>query len=113
MEGSAPDDAMGMFLGEFNEDGGEGDEEEDSSSSSIEDEDSMDEEVGGSSANGEELPRMSQEEQAALAALTAPEGDMQAFLATITQKATQSMQSDNAEELLEEEDVLPFEEKEG
>ena len=86
-------------------------EEDDASSSSS---DSSEDEDEGSSTANLPPPQMSKEQEAALAALTAPEGDMQAFLATISQKAALGMRDDSTaiEDNIEEEDILPFYEAE-
>jgi len=87
--------------------------EEDDSSSSSSSDSSEDEDEGSIAANLPP-PQMSKEQEAALAALTAPEGDMQAFLATISQKAALGMRDDSTaiEDNIEEEDILPFYEAE-
>ena len=72
-------------------------EESSSSSEELDDEEENEEEYGSPGLADEKTlppPRISQEEEAAVAALIAPEGDIHAFLASVTQKATRNMHND-------------------
>lgn len=91
---------------------------DDSSSEEAEEEMDIIESAGLAHAEANLPPQMSKEEEAALGALTAPEGEISAFLASISQKAAMNMQDDHmsalsTEDILEEEDAMPFFEEGG